>query len=101
MKQKYNYTLNGSFEDAHHDCEIVANSIHDEKSFQNADTGLVLGYMDRILEALEKQIPKKVKNMEKYPNCLCGQCPICSRKLLKFSYCTFCGQALDWGEENE
>ena len=54
MKKQYSYTGNSSFENAYHDCKIVADSIVDEESFQNADTGLVLYYMDRILEALEK-----------------------------------------------
>lgn len=103
MKQKYNYTLNGSFEDAHHDCKLVADSIHDDESFQNADTGLVLGYIDRIIEALEKQIPKKpiehIVNKVGFPyyECpICGECDVYGQK-----YCDECGQKLDWGEDDE
>ena len=54
--KKYKYTGNASFEDAYHDCKLVADSIVDDESFQNADTGLILYYMDRILEALESKI---------------------------------------------
>ena len=50
-----------------------------------------------IREALEKQIPKKLKdNGWLY-------CPFCGRDVLmdKFDYCPHCGQALDWSENND
>lgn len=101
--------LNGTFEAAYHDCMIVANSIVDDKSFQEADTGLILGYLDRITEALEKQIPHKPKEYEdKYYACKCGN--ILMRKWKKYNtelmpkseglpYCLCCGQKLDWSDE--
>ena len=49
-----------------------------------------------IREALEKQIPKKLKdNGWLY-------CPFCGRDVLmdKFDYCSHCGQALDWSDNN-
>ena len=42
------------FADAHHDCKLVADGIVDDETFQKADSGLVLGYMREILEALEE-----------------------------------------------
>ena len=48
------------------------------------------------LNALEKQIPKKLKdNGWLY-------CPICGRDVLmdRFDYCPDCGQALDWSDNN-
>ena len=48
------------------------------------------------IKALEKQIPKKLKdNGWLY-------CPFCGRDVLmdKFDYCTHCGQALDWSGNN-
>ena len=51
------------------------------------------------VEALEKQIPKKVTK---------SACPSCNRIFLfrhsekrKGDYCDNCGQALDWSENNE
>ena len=52
-------------------------------------------------EALEKQIPKKpldkTKSMDDY-----GYCPNC-RKIIDdyndFNFCSTCGQAIDWSDE--
>lgn len=111
--------LNGTFEAAYHDCMIVANSIVDDKSFQEADTGLILGYLDRITEALEKQIPKKpvksgvtdskgifhpLNGIDGVPYDLCPNCDsnLCTTGKLarrKVKYCQDCGQKLDWSDE--
>lgn len=50
-----------------------------------------------IIEALEKQIPKKLKDDGWL------YCPICGRDVLmdRFDYCPDCGQALDWSENND
>ena len=50
-----------------------------------------------IREALEKQIPKKLKDDGWL------YCPICGRDVLmdKFDYCPDCGQALDWSDNND
>ena len=49
-----------------------------------------------IREALEKQIPKKLKDDGWL------YCPICGRDVLmdRFDYCPHCGQALDWSDNN-
>ena len=49
-----------------------------------------------IIEALEKQIPKKLKDDGWL------YCPICGRDVLmdRFDYCPDCGQALDWSDDN-
>ena len=49
-----------------------------------------------IREALEKQIPKKLKDDGWL------YCPICGRDLLmdRFDYCPDCGQALDWSDND-
>lgn len=46
------------------------------------------------IEALDKQIPKKLKDDGWL------YCPICGRDVLmdRFDYCPDCGQALDWRE---
>ena len=106
MRQyKYYYAGDSSFENAYHDCKLVAESIVDEKSFQNADTGLILYYMDRILEALEKQVTKEVKE-ERWIDTKCD-CGYCFSKSYpdgyhdipyerKTNYCPKCGKKLGW-----
>lgn len=49
------------------------------------------------LNALEKQIPKKLKDDGWL------YCPICGRDVLmdRFNYCPDCGQALDWSDNND
>ena len=53
---------------------------------------------ETAIEALEKQIPKKVTK---------SACPSCNRLFLfrhgekrKGDYCDNCGQALDWSDDN-
>ena len=100
MSEKYKYTLDGSFENAYHDCKLVAESIIDDQSFQDADTGLILGYMDRILEALEKQIPKKPISVTAYNGEVGECCPACGLDNSEWgmSVCVDCGQRLYWWE---
>jgi hypothetical protein len=59
MSKEYKYCGNASFEDAYSDCKLVADSIVDDKSFQECDTGLVLYYMDRNLDALKECCERK------------------------------------------
>ena len=49
---------------------------------------------ETAIEALEKQIPKKLKDDGWL------YCPICGRDVLmdRFNYCPDCGQALDWSD---
>ena len=51
---------------------------------------------ETAIEALEKQIPKELKEDGWL------YCPICGRDVLldRFNYCPDCGQALDWSENN-
>ena len=99
----YKYTGNSTFENAYHDCNLVHENIVDDKSFQNADTGLVLYYMDRILEALEKQIPMDmIKKFDHKVDTNWCVCPVCFKGLgwedtepAKCNYCPKCGQKLN------
>lgn len=58
------------------------------------------------MEALEKQIPKKVNNLEIFcdigacvPKTKSGNCPICNNFMIgNHTYCNDCGQALDWSD---
>ena len=51
---------------------------------------------ETAIEALEKQIPKKLKDDGWL------YCPICGRDVLmdRFDYCPDCGQALDWSDND-
>ena len=55
------------------------------------------------LQALEKQTPKKAKNITTTLYYKQGRCPNCNA-LLKNTmniFCSDCGQALDWSEDAE
>lgn len=68
---------------------------------------------DRIIEALEKQIPKKpIIESAHYVDFDDFLCPFCKNKIISRldgkwtvgtpqKYCGECGQALDWSEEKE
>jgi hypothetical protein len=97
-----NLYLDSSFENAYHDVKLVFDLITDDDTFQSADSGLVFSYLDRIVEALEKQVPKKITD--------CA-CPICNSVAVEitsdgfmnpnepFEYCCYCGQKLDWSDD--
>lgn len=59
--------------------------------------------MDMGAEALKKQIPKKLKNLE-IACSIYGDCPNCGESLSfdkeddGANYCVVCGQRLDWSE---
>ena len=69
-------------------------------------------------QAIEKQIPKKLKNeilqtnIQGYINMdKCYVCPLCGifrgnadyqpEKIIKYQFCPNCGQALDWSDKNK
>lgn len=56
--------------------------------------------LDMAIEALKKQIPKKVDGVcGEYKN---AKCPICHSGLrFPDEYCSWCGQKLDWGDNYE
>lgn len=67
---------------------------------------------ETAIEALEKQIPKKITHEATLQRC--ATCPTCKNVLdefiefipgqpkirVTFTHCHFCGQALDWSEDN-
>ena len=69
--------------------------------------------MHNAIEALEKQIPKKITHEATLQRC--ATCPTCKNVLdefielipgqpkirVTFTHCHFCGQALDWSEDND
>lgn len=64
--------------------------------------------LDTAIEALEKQLPKRVDFEEDVTEGMCVQCPSCGNFLgyqgdcldenYQSDYCQSCGQKLDWSE---
>lgn len=67
-----------------------------------------IGLYNTAIEALEKQLSKKVDFEEDVTEGMCVQCPSCGSFLgyqvdcldenYQFDYCQGCGQELDWSE---
>lgn len=55
-------------------------------------------YAELAINALEKHIPKKPE-MEKYTKRKLYFCPICGTEVTDCTYCSHCGQAIDWSEQ--
>ena len=59
-------------------------------------------WFSMIIDALEKQIPKKPTNFSIDNNgytiydCECPSCEQSHRELFPFAFCIHCGQALEW-----
>lgn len=78
------------------------NHYHDDVSFENRKL---------LKELVEKATPKKVDIIGDY-NCICTNCEnALGKETLEFglskmyrwarAYCPYCGQALDWSEDDE
>ena len=83
-----------------------------ECRFQGYTTALGIA-----VQALEKQLPKKIpavntpchvkafdSDTETVYTYSCVKCPVCSKWIVanvNHEYCQYCGQALDWSDENE
>lgn len=94
--------MNLPIEGVYHDYKLVADSIVDSDSFQNADAGLLQSNLYDVVKVLEKQIPKEVSIM-KYRNDYDWTCNSCNTTFEyirytsdKPNYCSNCGQALKW-----
>ena len=87
---------------------INHNEIHSRKEKHFAI--YITEALNIAVEALKKQIPKKLNETEAYPHRLF--CPKCFFTLAfnkdnadfiksnqMYNYCPACGQALDWGED--
>lgn len=83
------------------ECESCADN-EDCECLQDSDC---FEYKTTIVEALNKQIPKKPTEQGKSPeeeNYKFGGCPICTATVFgDMHFCDNCGQAIDWSDENE
>lgn len=86
---------------------------NEERDWDNCIFDMAGGVYDKCVEALEKQIPKKLNYMADDDTCVYyhWECPNCGnyyghsiKKGLKALYgedayyCSRCGQAIDWSE---
>lgn len=58
--------------------------------------------MKIVIEALDKQIPKKIIRKSKKASLEDIKCPNCQREIDAMNivnYCTYCGQAIDWSDK--
>ena len=76
--------------------EKVIKSMYEDGSFP-------LTVADEIIKVLEKQIPKKVIRVNIPPKWggKIIKCPSCDSKNIGTKFCLDCGQAIDWGNEDE
>lgn len=87
-------TMDLPIEDVYYDYKLVADSITDDNSFQEADTGILLSHLYDVVKMLEKQIPKEPVNFIEYLSC-----PSCDHAFYFGcidKYCPKCGQAIKW-----
>ena len=78
--------------------EIVIDALTELEQYR------VLGTVEELKEALEKQIPKKPRELFRMDGALKGgKCPTCERWINNGRYWMYCecGQALKWGEEDD
>jgi tRNA(Ile2) C34 agmatinyltransferase TiaS len=74
-----------------------------EEAYLNEDAKKVIEAQEKAIEALKKQVPKKVRITTSTK-----RCSVCGRQLSSIgnihperNYCQSCGQAIDWTEGEE
>lgn len=75
-------------------------------NYDRCDHTMVANNARTAIEALEKQLPKRVDFEEDVAENMCVECPSCGSFLgyqvdcldenYQFDYCEHCGQRLDW-----
>lgn len=89
-------------------CTLDAQKEYDEycNPVHNETLDLAIGLHEIAIEALEKQLPKKVKMRTEYRDlndkliCYDGFCPNCEKEVNSYrnKSCSHCTQMLDWSE---
>lgn len=89
-------------------CTLDAQKEYDEycSPVHNETLDLAIGLHEIAIEALEKQLPKKVKMRTEYRDlndkliCYDGFCPNCGKEVNSYrnKSCSHCTQMLDWSE---
>lgn len=81
--------------------EEVANKLRHDMKESDVLTAEEKDMISFIVEALEKQIPKKPKDYDSVPHHRCPNCNSAIRVYCDDPYdpvCKFCGQAIDWSD---
>lgn len=89
-------------------CTLDAQKEYDEycNPVHNETLDLAIGLHEIAIEALEEQLPKKVKMRTEYRDlndkliCYDGFCPNCGKEVNSYrnKSCSHCTQMLDWSE---
>ena len=72
-----------------------------KEALEEVEQYRVLGTVEELKEAREKQVAKKPIHKIKRPNSLYGVCSVCGRRLVTDKYCPRCGQRILWKEGAE
>ena len=77
----------------------------DDEHLKGDDLTAAIGRVEALQELISKATPKKPKNW-KAERRVNGKvefnCPVCNRLYTdRINYCSSCGQALDWSEEDD
>lgn len=87
--------------------DVLSSDLNYDESIDYQLTSDDIDWLEKAKEALEKQIPKKVKYLNRHGggsdlyNKDYFNCPSCGRRLRnkqKDKYCPNCAQALDWSD---
>ena len=96
------------FNAALEDCNRVRDGIKSDEDFQNADSGLVMYYLNTIVQALEIAVTVKRgkwENTNTKNHLRCTSCDvihfIAQYPCGKIDYCPNCGAKMDGGDHNE
>lgn len=75
----------------------------DLTALDNANLELLYFHLDNIEELVDKATPKKPIIIPNNMNLLAYRCPVCVKRTytnFRRNYCSECGQALDWSEDD-
>ena len=81
--------------------DVLSSTINFDESLEYEMTSYDIDWLEEAKKALEKQNPKKVKQIFKNDYDLV-YCPRCGVRFIQYGkpFCGECGQALDWSDNN-
>lgn len=85
-------------------CEVAIIVLKEMKKDMYKDNSIGANALDLAIEALQKTVPMKPKKFESVPH---ARCPKCNNAIKiffdahEYHYCLYCGQRIDWSDEND
>ena len=76
----------------------------DVTEWSNDKLELLYFHLDNIEKLVDKATPKKPFRIHNNMNLLAYRCPVCAKRTytnFRRNYCSECGQALEWSEDDE